>query len=166
MIDEQAEEDQVSEAYRKMSLEHSKKVGKDIIEAINKDGKNNSKFYEISLELLNDIFDMFFLMSDADYTKFPYALIEALCVNTINLDRIIASLVSLLYPLPEENSIINNSLRKASLQNSDGNFSSMALKVLHVISHLTRIYSIAMAFFRVNPLLLDLVKLSTNEDQS
>ena len=37
----------VDEVYRKMSLEHSKKITKDVIEALNKDGKNNSKFYEL-----------------------------------------------------------------------------------------------------------------------
>jgi hypothetical protein len=31
-----------------MSLEHSKKISKDVIEALNKDGKNDSKFYEIT----------------------------------------------------------------------------------------------------------------------
>jgi hypothetical protein len=30
-----------------MSLEHTKKISKDVIEALNKDGKNNSKFHEI-----------------------------------------------------------------------------------------------------------------------
>jgi hypothetical protein len=30
-----------------MSMEHTMKVSKDVMETINKNGKNNSKFYEI-----------------------------------------------------------------------------------------------------------------------
>lgn len=70
------------------------------MEALNKDGKNNAKFHELSFSELEQLLSLFFLTSDQEHVKYPYPLLETLCINTLSLRRLAASLLALLHLTP------------------------------------------------------------------
>lgn len=71
------------------------------MEALNKDGKNNGKFHELSFSELEHLLELFFLNSDQEHLQYLYPLLETLCINTNTLRRIAASLLTLLHLTPE-----------------------------------------------------------------
>ena len=119
------------ETYRKMSMEHTRKLAKDTLEAINKLGKNNSKFYEWDEGDMEMLLGMVGELSEEDYPRLPYPLFESACLNTNNIEVLLSALTSYLHQ-PEPPSTLNR------------------LKALHLMVHLTKVYSIATSFLKVN----------------
>jgi hypothetical protein len=137
-------------------------VGKDVMEALNKDGKNNAKFHELSFSELEHLLEVFFLTTDQEHAKYPYPLVETLCINTNTLRRIAAALLALLHLTPArfdpETTKDHPVIRVASCSTPHEQkidytirvYPSLAMKALHLLTHLTKNYSIAMALLRPN----------------
>ena len=87
----------VEDEYRKMSMEHTMKLSKDVIETINKKGKNNAKFYELQDEELQQIINLLYELNYTEYRADPYSLLESACVHTGNLQKTVSALIALLY---------------------------------------------------------------------
>lgn len=49
--------------YKKLSSHHLKKINKDIIYLLNRDGKNNHKFFESYDEFIEGIFELIYILN-------------------------------------------------------------------------------------------------------
>lgn len=152
------------ESYRKLSLEHTKKVSKDIQETINKDGKNNSKFPEPTECELETLLNIFYMMDENEHFNFPYTLFESLCMNTHAMSQLIAAAITILHLTPMQHAlkyalltahpivsqkIITNT--HEMLTNYDKIvYPLISLKFLHLFAHLSRAYSFSMNMLRIN----------------
>lgn len=103
-------------------------------------------------------------------------MVETICINTHNLRRLISNLVLLLHLTPDRfsyrhghNVIKIGQLETAEAQRQDYAekvYPRLLLKILHLLTHLTRNYAIAMAMLRVNCEVTASLKEWTKPEQS
>lgn len=128
-------------------------MNKDQLEAINKDGKNNSKFPELTNTSLDIIMELLFVLSPTEHRAFPYNYLETCCINTANIEKLVGSLIAVLHLTPSalQQPRKHPYLKPHQLETVHTvEYPLLALKILHLINHLTKIYSIAFSFLRVN----------------
>jgi hypothetical protein len=98
--------------------------------------------------------ELLFILSPTEHRTFPYNFLETCCINTSNIEKLIGSLIAILHLTP---SALEQQPRKhpylkphqpATVQTVE--YPLLALKILHLVNHLTKIYSIAFSFLRVN----------------
>lgn len=102
---------------------------------------------------IESVLELLYILSDNDHVHFPYNLLACMMVNTNNEERILADLMAILLQGPGYSQkpgllprtvFVNNQQEYIDNYRKSG-YSEVSLKVLHLLSHLSKSYSISMS---------------------